>query len=67
MQAQIAELTRRIAELESNLGPPKTPDNSSVPPAQGRKVNRAERRAAKEAQGPSRRIPGAGRQSGPDR
>src|SRR5438132_7018047 len=46
--AQIAELTRRIAELEARLGqPPKTPHNSSVPPSQGRKPNRAERRAAK--------------------
>jgi transposase len=46
--AQIAELTRRVAELEAKLGqPPKTPDNSSVPPSQGRKANRAERRAAK--------------------
>jgi transposase len=45
--AQIEELTRRIAELEAKLGgPPKTPDNSSVPPSQGRKPNRAERRAA---------------------
>ena len=46
--AQIAELTRRVAELEAKLGqPPKTPDNSSVPPSQARKPNRAERRAAK--------------------
>src|SRR6266436_6052745 len=45
---QIEELTRRVAELEAKLGgPPKTPDNSSVPPSQGRKPNRAERRAAK--------------------
>jgi transposase len=49
--AQIAELTRRIAELEGRLGPPKTPDNSSVPPSQGRKANRAERRAAKKRKG----------------
>src|SRR5215472_17192907 len=49
--AQIAELTRRIAELEGKLGPPKTPDNSSVPPSQGRKANRAERRAAKKRKG----------------
>src|SRR5437899_3170820 len=49
---QIAELTRRIAELEARLGgPPKTPDNSSVPPSQGRKPNRAERRAATKQKG----------------
>jgi len=46
--AQIEELTRRIAELEAKLGGPrKTPDNSSVPPSQGRKPNRAARRAVK--------------------
>src|SRR6266436_905346 len=50
--AQIEELTRRIAELEAKLGgPPKTPDNSSVPPSQARKPNRAERRAAKKRKG----------------
>jgi transposase len=50
--AQIAELTRRVAELEAKLGqPPKTPDNSSVPPSQGRKSNRAERRAANKRKG----------------
>jgi transposase len=31
---------RRIAELEAKLGePPKTPDNSSVPPSKGQKAN----------------------------
>jgi transposase len=50
--AQIEEWTRRIAELEAKLGgPPKTPDNSSVPPSQGRKPNRAERRAANKRKG----------------
>ena len=50
--AQIEELTRRIAELEAKLGgPPKTPDNSSTPPSQARKPNRAERRAAKQRKG----------------
>src|SRR6266702_4163378 len=50
--AQIEELTRRIAELEAKLGgPPKTPDNSSVPQSQGPKPNRAERRAAKKRKG----------------
>ena len=52
--AQIEELTRRIAELEAKLGgPPKTPDNSSVPPSQGRKPSRAERRAANKRKGRS--------------
>jgi transposase len=38
--AMIEPLTRRIAELEARLGlPPKTPDNSSVPPSQGRKAS----------------------------
>ena len=65
--AQIEELTRRIAELEAKLGgPPKTPDNSSTPPSQARKPNRAERRTAKKAQGPSRGVPGARPRSGPD-
>ncbi len=50
--AQIEELSRRIAELEARLGgPPKTPDNSSIPPSQGRKPTRAERRAAKRRKG----------------
>ena len=45
-------LTRRVAELEARLGlPPKTPDNSSVPPSQGPKPNRAERRAAQKRKG----------------
>ena len=40
LTAQIEELTRRIAELEAKLGqPPKTPDNSSLPPSRGAKPN----------------------------
>lgn len=39
--AQVQALTARVAELEARLGePPKTPDNSSVPPSQGMKPNR---------------------------
>ncbi len=46
--AQIAALTKRAEELEAKLGtPPKTPANSSLPPSQGHKPNRAERRATK--------------------
>jgi transposase len=38
--AQIAALNARIAELEGRLGgPPKTPDNSSLPPSRGQKAN----------------------------
>ncbi len=43
---QIEFLTTRVSELEAKLGlPPKTPDNSSTPPSQGRKasVSAAER------------------------
>lgn len=45
--AQIEALEKQITELEARLGPPKTPGNSSVPPSQGHKPNRAERRAQK--------------------
>jgi len=35
---QVQALTARVAELESKLGlPPKTPDNSSLPPSKGQK------------------------------
>ncbi len=44
LTAQVQTLTARVAELEARLGgPPKTPDNSSVPPSQGKKSNRAEK------------------------
>ena len=44
LTAQIEELIRRIAELEAKLGqPPKTPDNSSLPPSRGAKPNQPER------------------------
>jgi transposase len=38
LMARVAALTARLAELEAKLGlPPKTPDNSSVPPSKGQK------------------------------
>lgn len=52
LAAQVEALTKQVAELEAKLGqPPKTPDNSSVPPSQGQKPNRTERRVAKKRQG----------------
>lgn len=44
--AQVQALTARVAELEAKLGgPPKTPDNSSLPPSRGNKANRPEKPA----------------------
>ena len=44
--AQVQALTARVAELEAKLGlPPKTPDNSSLPPSQGKKPNRDDKPA----------------------
>ena len=41
--AQVQRLTARVAELEARLGvPPKTPDNSSLPPSAGQKANRSD-------------------------
>ncbi len=38
---QVQDLSTRVAELEAALGgPPKTPENSSLPPSQGRKTNK---------------------------
>jgi transposase len=51
----VVQLHARVAELEATVarlsGPPKTPGNSSVPPAQGFKPNRTERRRAKRRRG----------------
>jgi transposase len=56
--AQIAALNARIAELEGKLGgPPRTPDNSSLPPSRGQKAN-AEPPATK----PRKGRPGVARQ-----
>ena len=42
--AQVQTLVARVLELKAKLGePPKTPDNSSLPPSQGKKPNRAEK------------------------
>ena len=40
LMAQVAAMKARVAELEAKLGlPPKTPDNSSVPPSKGQKAS----------------------------
>jgi len=45
---QISTLTARVAELEAKLAaPPKTPDNSSLPPSKGQKPNLPDRRKKK--------------------
>lgn len=42
--AQVQVLTARVAALEARLGgPPKTPDNSSLPPSKGAKPERGEK------------------------
>jgi transposase len=46
LREQIEGLTAQVEVLKAKLGaPPKTPDNSSMPPSKGQKENRAERRA----------------------
>src|ERR671923_909131 len=41
LTAQVTTLQGRVAELEARLGaPPKTADNSSLPPSRGQKPNR---------------------------
>jgi transposase len=58
--SQVQALGARVAELEARLGaPPKTPDNSSLPPSAGQKPHRAERQAR---QGP--RAGSLGRKGG---
>ena len=42
--AQVQALTVRVAALEARLGtPPKTPNNSSLPPSKGQKPNRPDK------------------------
>ncbi len=45
---QVQKLSARVAELEAKLGgPPKTPENSSLPPSQARKANNLARKGRK--------------------
>jgi len=44
--SQVQAVTARVAELEARLAaPPKTPDNSSLPPSKGKKANREDKAA----------------------
>ncbi len=44
LTVQVQTLVARVAELEAKLNvPPKTPDNSSLPPSRGQKPNRPEK------------------------
>src|SRR3712207_9454202 len=46
LTAQVTALQGRVTGLEAKLGvPPKTPDNSSLPPSRGEKPNRGARPA----------------------
>jgi len=62
LQAQIAELA---AELARRSKPPKTPDNSSTPPAKGYKRKRPPRSAVGRKHGPPFGHPGTSRRRGP--
>ena len=62
LMAKVEALTARVAELESKLKePPKTPDNSSLPPSHGHKANKPLRRGRRRG-----RRPGVGRELHPD-
>ena len=57
---RLAAAERRIAELEAKLNePPKTPDNSSLPPSKGQKANRRDK-----ARGAGPRQGSLGREGG---
>jgi len=44
LAAEVQTLVAQVAEPEAKLGgPPKTPDNSSLPPSKGKKPNRPEK------------------------
>ena len=65
--ALVLALTARVAALEAKLGvPPKTPDNSSLPPSSAQKPNRSERRKQARPSGAKEGRPGVTRALCPD-
>ncbi len=62
LMAKVEALTARVAELEVKLNePPKTPDNSSLPPSHGHKASKPLRRRRRKGH-----RPGVGRELHPD-
>ncbi len=54
LMAKVEALTARVAELEVKLNePPKTPDNSSLPPSHGHKANKPPRRKRRKGRRPA--------------
>ena len=48
LMAELAAMRARLAEMEAKLGlPPKTPDNSSIPPSKGQKASQPAKPQAK--------------------
>ena len=43
LNARVAALEEQVRRLLERLGAPPTPDNSGIPPSQGRKANRPDR------------------------
>lgn len=63
LELAVATALARVADLEAQLGvPPKTPENSSLPPSHGFKADRAARRRAARVEGepPAKRGPKPG-------
>src|ERR1700716_4399870 len=66
--AQVKALKARIAELEAKRGgPPKTPDNSSLPPSRGQKANAEPPAVKRRGQGRPRGARTLGRKPDPPR
>src|SRR4030081_2482332 len=66
--AQVKALNARIAEFEAKRGgPPKTPDNSSLPPSRGQKANAEPPAVKRRRKGRPRRARAPRRETGAGR